>query len=415
MDRQANDNRQTVQSRLDRHAVRRAGGVPTVSALVGPVGEGRRAWTEWATRAGLLTLSAHGRFPSADWLATAVAAVPLPPLAIGTLASRLGRDREQLLVEWRTKTPSDRERSWGTAPPHPDDDVLRAISLVPGDVSSGVLIDLLRSFGDRGTTLLPRTYPEAKWPGVMFVAGTVGELTAVAVEVTTWAVRVPSLSSAVVVPEAVWAEYLRTAPESRAKAILREGEVEVHGLDAAAADQLLTAAGVTGPVRAAIATGGADEAVVAAAEEVARATATRPESEEADTRARSAAEAFLFRMLESLPETAGRFEPNAELDFRFGPRAAEVDLLCRGSRLVIEIDGYYHFGEPTAYRRDRTKDWELQRRGFIILRFLADDVLPRYEEVRDRILDAVRTLPPGAAECPPPSPRPSPPPPLPPT
>ena len=50
-------------------------------------------------------------------------------------------------------------------------------------------------------------------------------------------------------------------------------------------------------------------------------------------RCERAAEQFLFEFLESLPETAGRFELNALLDFRFGPRPAEVDLLCREPRL----------------------------------------------------------------------------------
>ena len=74
---------------------------------------------------------------------------------------------------------------------------------------------------------------------------------------------------------------------------------------------------------------------------------------------------FSSTFLESLPETAGRFELNAALDFRFGPRPAEVDLLCRSPRIAIELDGYFHFLAPDGYRRDRTKDWELQRRGYL--------------------------------------------------
>jgi len=35
------------------------------------------------------------------------------------------------------------------------------------------------------------------------------------------------------------------------------------------------------------------------------------------------------------------------------------------------------FLTPDSYRRDRTKDWELQRRGFVVLRFLAEDVIPQ--------------------------------------
>lgn len=208
----------------------------------------------------------------------------------------------------------------------------------------------------------------------------------------------PAFPLVVVVPAPVWREYLHTSPESRAKAILREGEIEITAIASEEADQRLTTLGVSETTRKILTTDDVGETALAAAAAVALATATVPESIEADDRARSAAEAFLFQMLELLPETTGRFELNAELDFRFGPRAAEVDLLCRELRLIIEIDGYFHFRNSEAYRRDRTKDWELQRRGFVIIRFLAEDMLPRYQEVRDRILTAVRTRPLGGVE-----------------
>ena len=38
----------------------------------------------------------------------------------------------------------------------------------------------------------------------------------------------------------------------------------------------------------------------------------------------------------------------------------------------------------------------LQRRGFVVLRFLAEDVIPRLEMIRDRILDALTVTPLGA-------------------
>jgi hypothetical protein len=140
---------------------------------------------------------------------------------------------------------------------------------------------------------------------------------------------------------------------------------------------------------------GADGTLVAAAAAAARATAAAPQTEADDDHARSAAERFLFEFLESLPETAGRFELNAALDFRFGPRPAEVDLLCRNPRIAVEIDGYFHFLGPAGYRRDRAKDWELQRRGYLVLRFLAEDVIPQLEVIRDRILDALARPSPG--------------------
>jgi hypothetical protein len=208
--------------------------------------------------------------------------------------------------------------------------------------------------------------------------------------------RVPALPIAVAVPTGVWNEYLATAPESRTKALLKEGEVAVPVIDAATVQQTLTEAGAVESAVAAIAPSGADEALLEAAVAAVRATQEPPASEAEDDRARSAAERFLFRFLESLPETAGRFELNAALDFGFGPRHAEVDLLCRSPRIAIEVDGYFHFLAPERYRRDRAKDWELQRRGFVVLRFLAEDVIPQLEIIRDRILDALALTPPGA-------------------
>lgn len=91
--------------------------------------------------------------------------------------------------------------------------------------------------------------------------------------------------------------------------------------------------------------------------------------------ARSAAEAALYEALEATPATRGRFELNGSLSVRFGPRAAEVDLLARGDRIAIEIDGIHHFTDPDCYRRDRRKDLLMQTQGLLVIRLLAEDVL----------------------------------------
>jgi very-short-patch-repair endonuclease len=84
------------------------------------------------------------------------------------------------------------------------------------------------------------------------------------------------------------------------------------------------------------------------------------------------------------------FELNGTLDFPFGTAASmEVDLAARDLRLAIEIDGYYHFQDVEAYRRDRRKDLELQSRGFWVVRVLAEDVVARLEEVLEMIRVAV--------------------------
>lgn len=91
--------------------------------------------------------------------------------------------------------------------------------------------------------------------------------------------------------------------------------------------------------------------------------------------ARSAAEAMLFEALEATPATAGRFALNESLSVRFGPSAAEVDLLSRGDGIAIEIDGVHHFADPDCYRRDRRKDLLMQAQGLFVVRLLAEDVL----------------------------------------
>lgn len=104
-------------------------------------------------------------------------------------------------------------------------------------------------------------------------------------------------------------------------------------------------------------------------------------------RARSATEAFLFQRLETLPETSGRFRLNAELPIPFdGWGKMEVDLFCSEFRLAIELDGHQHLSNEDAYRRDRRKDALLQEHGYFVLRFLAEDVGRKLNDVLDTIL-----------------------------
>ncbi len=111
-----------------------------------------------------------------------------------------------------------------------------------------------------------------------------------------------------------------------------------------------------------------------------------PEAEGAK-RARSASEAFLYRRLETLPETRGRFQLNADLPIPFdGFGRMEIDLLCADSRITVEIDGGQHLADPVAYRRDRRKDQLLQENGYLVLRYLADDLAKELDSVLDGIL-----------------------------
>ncbi len=135
----------------------------------------------------------------------------------------------------------------------------------------------------------------------------------------------------------------------------------------------------------------------------AHAAGALPSNQEGGDRARSATELFLFRRLETLPETAGRFCLNVELPIPFdGWGRMEVDLLCADARIAVELDGEQHFAGAEAYRRDRRKDSLLQENGYLVLRFLAEDVGKRLDEVLNGILRGLshRSRRPPAAELP---------------
>src|SRR6267143_2160724 len=81
------------------------------------------------------------------------------------------------------------------------------------------------------------------------------------------------------------------------------------------------------------------------------------------------------------------FQLNADLPIPFdGFGRMEIDLLCADSRIVVEIDGGQHLADPVAYRRDRRKDQLLQENGYLVLRYLAEDLAKELDSVLDGIL-----------------------------
>jgi very-short-patch-repair endonuclease len=97
----------------------------------------------------------------------------------------------------------------------------------------------------------------------------------------------------------------------------------------------------------------------------------------------------LFAQLQARAQTAGLFCLNGTLDADFGGRSMEIDLLSRRHAVAVELDGYRHFQDPDAYRRDRRKDLEMQKRGIVVLRFLSEDVVSRLESILATIDDAI--------------------------
>lgn len=64
----------------------------------------------------------------------------------------------------------------------------------------------------------------------------------------------------------------------------------------------------------------------------------------------------------------------------------EVNLLCEESRIAIELDGPQHLTDAAAYRRDRRKDQLLQEHGYLVLRFLAEDIAKELDAILDSVL-----------------------------
>ena len=172
----------------------------------------------------------------------------------------------------------------------------------------------------------------------------------------------PRAHVAIATGPVAWLAWSEMPGRDHAKALLRAGVVDVPG-ESVIVDQV-------------------------PALERARALADRVKqsrSRDDDDAARSAAERALFEALESSPHSRGCFALNRRLDVLFGSRELEIDLTCASLHLAIEVDGYFHFQEPEAYRRDRRKDIVLQQSGYFVVRILAEDITERIDECLEMI------------------------------
>jgi hypothetical protein len=183
--------------------------------------------------------------------------------------------------------------------------------------------------------------------------------------------------------------------ESRVHALAREGRVELEAPSPEELRRRIEALGVRQPQELSsslsqLAEDGASDELLTRFAQAARERQAAASGDAAETDgARSAAERFLRLLLEELPETQGLFELNERAEFLINNRPVEVDFLSRRLRVAIEIDGYYHFRDMEAYRRDRRKDLALQLHGYLVLRFLAEDVVARFREIRDTLQEVV--------------------------
>lgn len=331
---------------LDRHAAERARGACVLSVVAGDPTVALAGWAEWSAGRGYLTLTTAGASP-AEAIDELLAQIPWLRCLPGARASLAAAARLPVdAVDASLDARSGRERrAW----------IEDTAGLDRQARVSGWLLSALRE-------------PRARVPDLAAAPVQGGELLAV----------VARLAAPIAVlvhhpePSAPWLERaIRTA------AVL-VAHVPDHAVAVGATAELVTR--VLGDGRPSAALSMARQGVVSIA----------PRAEGSAVRARSRAARVLHAALGRDPRTAGWFALDGLIPVHAGGPAIEVDLASARARLAIEIDGWYHFRDPEGYRAARIADLRLQRAGFFVLRFLAEDVGARLEHIVDEIAVALR-------------------------
>jgi very-short-patch-repair endonuclease len=364
--------------RLDRHQRARDEDIPTISVIVGDITAAHAWWTQWL----------ESRERPALWIVLGDDPAPVARmLAAAILRGRdVVHDVAVLLAPHVREPPAELERrlrAQGTperaaffehvsSPSLPSRVGELACSLL---TASGDPLDRLPDV-DTMVTFLQLLAPSQR-PGLAIAGPRIDRALPTLQAI---AERLPQLPVALAVESNELQRFLTVPAAARDHAMVRDGLVRLDEPERA-------------PERP-----GSSPGVEELREQLAELCRLALDDADAAERARSLAERLLFEALEGHPATRGRFELNAQMPFCFGPRPAEIDMVSRRDHIAIEIDGYYHFVDADAYRRDRRKDVLLQRNGLFVLRFLAQDVGPSLDQIIDRIVDVLhRPRPPGAS------------------
>jgi uncharacterized caspase-like protein/very-short-patch-repair endonuclease len=331
---------------LDRHAAERSRGASVLSVIAGETTVALAGWAEWAAGHGYLTLATQGASLDAA-IADLLAQIPWLRCVAAARASLAGAaDLEIEAVDASLDARSGRERrAW----------IHDVAALDRHAQVSGWLLSALRE--PRASVPDPTTAP---------VQG--GELMAILCK----------LAAPIVVlvhhpePTAPWLERA-IATAAALVTFLPE-----HAVAVGAPAELV--AGVLGTDRQSAALSMARQGVVPIA----------PRAQGSAVRTRSRAARVLHEALSRDARTAGRFALDVEVPLHAGGPSIEVDLVARSARLAIEIDSWYHFRDPEGYRAARITDVRLQRAGYFVLRFLAEDVGSRLARIVDEIAVALR-------------------------
>lgn len=407
-----------ISEKLDRHQSRRVDGIPSISVLIGPTGLSINYWRKWSAQKGYQTAIIRDFDISIktilqSWLTKISENSNLIDICINYLARLIGQPVEQISSEIQRKTHVEWEwflnhvfLSGGVS-----NDIERLCKyIIQKKRHTLSMDDLSLIFGDRDVEhlriigSLGQILPDNLVPCILIVFENETHhywlIKQVAGILEKIAVQNILLPLGLAIQPEHYQKFLQDVPESRSKTLLRETVIHVESLKTKQIESILDLPNnmhdlhITRSIQR-LATDGANHELIADYKEALKAVSTvTSENITKNENARSAAEQFLFRRLETHPKTSGLFELNGKLDFKFGGRRIEVDLVSKRYLIAIEIDGYYHFLNAQAYRKDRLKDLTLQKHGYIVIRFMAEDVVRRLEEILDTILDIVqcRTL-----------------------
>lgn len=388
---------------LNWHEGRRTSGIPTVTTLAGPTNLALRTWLKWADPRPVCVVQTARNLDdlAALWAGDLLSACPGLDHVRAWLAEAARQNSRSIVSDIDRMTKYDLECLWRSFSIDPTQPAARAAFLILAahtDRMSPGPGEIVRHLSEgeqafRGIELfrgLCAIYPNERWPALLAVPD--------AVNPSNWFIRVVSFleSIATTVPElpiaitAARTQCEAVVADTHVAAVIREGFVAVEGLTQRALEARLQSAGVAPPPAKAtldrlVADGLAEDVAEVFVEAVRAVRNPNP----AESGFRSAAEQFLFEQIQSLPQTTGLFRPNQELPFRHGPQEAEADLLARRLKLVVEVDGGYYHLNQLQYRRDRRKDWLYQQHGYLVLRFLAEDVVDDLETILNTILEAV--------------------------
>jgi hypothetical protein len=357
-----------VQQSLEHHSQRRLRGVPTISVLVGDGAVAYQAWQEHGVAQAVPTVawSTESKLPLLEtWLNSLVDRCSLRDRTLQYLAFHTNEPLNAIQTRIASGTQHNLDVYWQSLALPNSIDWMKLVLERPNNVSPNRtelalrLAQCLRQKHDQTaqafntfltlykpnelSSIWVPTHPPGDPRSKDELSGKIVPL------VTEVSEAIPSLPIAVSVYREVLDEYLHRATESHAKALFRDGVVKIIASE---------------PVQ--VASDGQQPDSV---------------SDSVDDDARSENERFLFVQLESRPQTAGIFVLNPKQEYKFGSKRLEIDLFSESYSIAIELDGFHHFQDLEAYRRDRRKDVVLQKLGIFVLRFLSDDVVSSLEQI----------------------------------